>query len=128
MSPGIFCGEDGAGNGKYCPTAGFCCARRNDGNLSFECLNGNPLGQCIGGSAVRCDDRSDCPGTQVCCGSFDQNLGYRGIQCASNCNSSPIPGFQAVRFCDANAPTDECASIGKTCTPSGSLDGFSVCK
>ena len=102
--------------------------REGGGNFSFECLSGNAVGQCIAGTTIRCDDKSDCPGTQVCCGSFDSNLGYRGIQCAANCNASPIPGLQPVRFCDANAPVDECASIGKACTASGSLDGFHVCK
>jgi hypothetical protein len=83
---------------------------------------------CAGGQQIRCDDRTDCPAGQVCCGAFDQNQGYRGVQCATSCTNSPIPGLSPVRFCDGDAPTDECAEIGKKCTASGSLPGFHVCK
>jgi hypothetical protein len=114
----------------YCSTANqICCGRREGGDWEFACVSStNPFQACGGGAQIRCDDRTDCAAGQVCCGAFDSNSGYRGVQCASSCNNSPIPGFQPVRFCDAKAPTDECAEIGKTCTPSGSLDGFSVCK
>ena len=88
----------------------------------------NGLAACVGGQPIKCDDRSDCPSGQVCCGAFDQNQGYRSVQCATSCTNSPIPGTTAVRFCDPDAPVDECASIGKTCTASGSLQGYSVCK
>lgn len=129
MSPGILCGE-AAGANVYCPTATkICCAKRQDGDFNFQCVsNINPFQACGVGTQIKCDDRSDCPAGQVCCGAFDQNSGYRGVQCATSCNNSPIPGLQPVRFCDPNAPIDECADVGKACEASGTLDGFSVCK
>lgn len=127
-SPGIFCGEDPAGADVYCPTASqICCAQGDPGNRSFECVAGG-IAACAVGTAIRCDDRTDCPSGQVCCGFFSQNAGYRGVACQTSCNSSPIPNTTTVRFCDPNAPHDECAEIGKVCTPSGSLSGYDVCK
>jgi hypothetical protein len=79
------------------------------------------------GLAIHCDDRTDCPGSQVCCGAFDKNSGYRQVECANDCNSTP-PGTSGVRLCDPSAPTDECAAIGGSCQPSGSLPGYHVCK
>jgi hypothetical protein len=108
----------------------FCCVRKDDfrdNALSFECA-GTGIAACAGGLAVRCDDRSDCPGGQVCCGSFDQNFGYKSVQCQTSCNGSPNPNVTTVRFCDPYAPADECAEIGKTCTASQGLSGFSICK
>ncbi|MDB4933762.1 MAG: hypothetical protein JWP87_734 [Labilithrix sp.] len=110
----------------------MCCRQGfggDPGDGSFECVSsGNPLQSCQGGQQIKCDDRTDCPTGQVCCGAFDSNQGYRSVQCAPSCNNSPIPGLQPVRFCDPNAPVDECAEIMKTCTASGSLPGFHVCK
>ena len=133
-SPGIYCSDDTAGNPVYCATTtSQCCARWASGggdgpnNRTFECVN-NSIGSCVGGQPIKCDDQSDCPSGQVCCGSFDQNQGYRAVQCATSCTNSLIPGTTAVRFCDPDAPVDECASIGKTCTASGSLHGYYVCK
>ncbi len=98
------------------------------GDKSYECVASASLGACQGGTTIRCDDRSDCPTNQVCCGVFDQNWGYRSVQCQTACTTSPIPNTTAVRFCDPKAPTDECTAIGKNCEPSGSLAGFHVCK
>ena len=117
----------------YCATASnICCAHSGgpgSGGKTFACVtNANPLQTCQDGQQIRCDDRSDCPSGQVCCGAFDQNQGYRAVVCALTCATSPIAGLSPVRFCDPNAPTDECAEIGKTCTASGSLLGFHVCK
>ena len=124
----MFCGADPGGGSVYCtPSSSFCCARQNN-DPAFECLNGGTFGQCVGGLTIKCDDRTDCPGSQVCCGTFDQATGYRNVQCQPDCNGSPIPGQSTVRFCAANAPTDECAAIGKACLPSGSLPGFHICK
>ena len=96
--------------------------------IKLECKAGNPTTNCVAGASFKCDDRTDCTGTQVCCAQFDQFTGYRSSQCQNSCNSSPIPGSSAVRFCDVNNPVDECTSIGKTCSQSGSVDGLYVCK
>ncbi len=76
----------------------------------------------------RCDDRTDCPGGQVCCAAFDSSAGYRGSQCAvGGCGPSPIPGTTTVQLCDPHNPVSECEA-GKTCTASGSLPGYHYCK
>jgi hypothetical protein len=113
----------------YCPTATQLCCEHNEsnGDKTYECTN-RGIGACAGGTSIMCDDRSDCPSGQVCCGTFDQQLGYRSVQCQASCGPSPIPNTTTVRFCDGKAPTDECASIGKTCTPSMSLFGYHVCQ
>jgi hypothetical protein len=72
--------------------------------------------------------RTDCPAGQVCCGAFDTQAGYQRTQCQATCNDSPVPGLAPVRFCDGNAPIDECVEIGKKCGASASLPGFHVCK
>jgi hypothetical protein len=48
------------------------------------------------------------------------------VQCQASCNSGS--NNQLVRFCDPGAPVDECAAIGKSCTASGTLTDFYVCK
>jgi len=135
-SPGITCGKDEDGTIDYCaPSSNICCARSaigggGGGNKSYECVASNPFNACQGGTAIACDDASDCPNNQICCGIFDQNWGYRSVQCQATCNSSPIPNTAPVRFCDPNAPTDQCAGTGKNCLASDSLKGggFFVCK
>ena len=96
--------------------------------MTFSCTATNGIAECIGGTPIRCDDRSDCPSNQVCCGSFEQNSGYKSVQCQASCNGSPIPSVTTVRLCDPTTVLDECLEIGLVCTPSGSLDGFHVCK
>jgi hypothetical protein len=82
----------------------------------------------VTGLSIPCDDKTDCPGGQVCCGSFDQNTGYKSVSCQSSCGPGPIPGTTGVRLCDPSNPIDECASIGASCQASGSLHGYYVCK
>lgn len=125
-SPGIFCGVDQDDNALYCTGSTYCCGRL-DSNVALSCTASSGPGECAGGAPIRCDDRTDCPGTQVCCGQFDQGTGYRSVKCQATCNDSPTSN-QAVRFCDPNAPVDECNETGKVCTLSGSLEGFHVCK
>ncbi|MBX3218008.1 MAG: hypothetical protein KF850_38740, partial [Labilithrix sp.] len=112
----------------YCSAGSqFCCAKPAGGNnKTYACVTTNP--QCSTGIPIRCAHRSDCPGTQVCCGEFSQTTGYRSVSCQAACTNSPIPGTSSVRFCDKNAAVDECADIGLTCQSSGSLDGFAVCR
>ena len=124
-SPGIYCGDDAADDAVYCTGTNFCCARGFGETRSFTCTAPG-VAACAGGLNIKCDDRTDCPSGQLCCATFDNNIGYRDVQCKATCTASP--GTTAVRFCDPNAPTDECTSEGKACTPSGSLDGFSYCK
>ena len=81
---------------------------------------------CQGGLAIKCNDQTDCPTGNVCCGMFEENSGYKSVSCQAACvNAGTLKG---VRLCDPDAPTDECKAIGKTCQWSGSLPGYSVCK
>jgi hypothetical protein len=103
-----------------------CCGSwGRSGKPSFECEEAGFVA-CAGGTSIGCDDRTDCPTGQVCCGTLEDNSGYTSVACKSSCNSSP--GLRAVRFCDATAVVDECASIGKYCGPSQSLPGYNVCR
>jgi hypothetical protein len=61
----------------------------------------------------------------VCCGTFEENVGYKSVECSLNCTS--VGTLKAVRFCDPSAAVDECASIGKKCDTSQVLPGYYVC-
>jgi hypothetical protein len=93
--------------------------------MKLECENAGFV-SCVGKTTIACDDRTDCPAGQVCCGTLEDNSGYTSVSCATTCNS--IPGLRAVRFCDPSAALDECAALGKYCGPSQSLPGFNVCR
>lgn len=126
-SAGIWCGKDDDDDDVYCAAGQACCAKSGGGKASLTCTAGGPFVSCQGGLAIRCDDQTDCPSGQVCCGKFEENSGYQSVQCSTTCNS--VAGvIRAVRFCDPDAPADECASIGKTCGWSQALPGYSICK
>jgi len=126
----VFCGTNDDGDAVHCtPNAQLCCSQRDDGARTFTCMTSNPTACTFPGStAIRCDDRTDCPANQVCCGAFSQQTGYRSVQCQATCDGTVVPGLTAVRFCSLKAAVDECAEIGRTCTPSGSLEGYGYCK
>jgi hypothetical protein len=44
-----------------------------------------------------------------------------------NC-AGTLNGDTLVRFCDPKVVPDECAASGRTCQPSGSLQGFFRCQ
>lgn len=97
------------------------------GGKTLSCVP-NGLNACNQGVPLRCDDKTDCSLGQVCCAAFDSGGGgYRGSQCSFTCTVSPIPGTTAVQLCDPKNPVSEC-DAGKTCSPSGSLPGYSYCK
>jgi hypothetical protein len=65
---------------------------------------------------------------QVCCGTYEEKTNsYTAVECTPNCNSA-VPGIRSVRLCNPDAAVDECASFGKTCTASQTLDGYYICK
>lgn len=109
VSAGIACGAATCTVG-----SSFCCDRGG----SASCATTGGLLACVGGTPVRCDDKTDCPTGQVCCASQDA-LGFATVQCQSQCKAP------ATRLCDPDAPSDECAAIGKTCSTSGS--GYPSC-
>jgi len=83
-------------------------------------------GACNPGVPIHCDDKTDCPGSQVCCGLFDQVKGYQSVECRNSC-PAPSGTSSSVRMCDPNAAVDECQAINKSCQQSGSLTGFYRC-
>jgi hypothetical protein len=127
-SPGVFCGASASGASTYCTVATKLCCATLDQNydMHFACV-ASGANACKTGRPLRCDDRSDCPGSQVCCATFEQGFGYRSSACQPSC-TPPGTGLSSVRLCDRHAPVDECIAIGRTCGPSQSLDGFSYCQ
>lgn len=81
---------------------------------------------CPGASKIACDDRTDCPSGQVCCGTFEETTGRGAAECRTNCKA--LPGLRAGILCDPFAAVDECATLNKVCAPSQTLPGYFVCK
>ncbi len=128
LTTGIWCGEDNDGDDVFCATGTACCVKKYGGGPSHTCSAGGAFGGCSnGGLPVRCDDQTDCPNGQVCCGTFSEATGYQSVQCATTCNSIGNT-IRAVRFCDPKAANDECAAIGKQCDWSQGLPGYGICK
>ena len=124
--PGIYCGDTSAGT-TYCKVgAQICCALLSGtgGNPGYTCRQG--AAQCTAGIPISCDDAADCPG-QICCGHFSSTTGYRSVSCAAACDGTDPNGDALVQFCDVKSVPDECP-VGRKCTPSGSLIGFSRCQ
>ncbi|MDF2691966.1 MAG: hypothetical protein K0S65_349 [Labilithrix sp.] len=122
----IFCGSnDGTTTSCNAGTEVCCGSTIGWGEPSFEC---EPAGfvACAGAMKIACDDRTDCPTGQVCCGTLEDNSGYTSVECKKTCTS--VPGLRAVRFCDPDATVDECAALGQQCENSQSLPGFHVCR
>ena len=108
-------------------TAGtqICCGQwAGRGNLKYSCEPAGLLA-CVAGTTIACDDMTDCPSGQVCCGTQD-NSRYTKVECKTKCTS--FPGTRAVRFCDPDAAVDECAADGAYCGPSQTLPGYFVCR
>lgn len=119
-------GDDGISCGASPCTAGseLCClSRKNGGKVDYRC-EANALFACGSGTAIACDDDSDCPSGQVCCGALLTNR-YASVECKAACNDSF--SSRAVRFCDPNAATDVCAALGASCLASQTLPGYYVC-
>ena len=122
----IHCGTSAPGATACSAGAEVCCGTWTKPNkVQFACEPAGPLA-CAGGRTIACDDRTDCPAGQVCCGTLEEYSGYTSVQCKTTCTSPP--GTRAVRFCDPDAPIDECAQLGKYCGPSQSLPGYNVCR
>lgn len=126
---GIWCGKDNDGDNVYCASGTVCCSKQyGPGGPSKTCSGAGPFAGCPNnGIPIGCDDKSDCPSGQVCCGTFEENSGYHSVQCMPTCTAVGN-NFRAVRFCDPNAAVDECAAIGRKCGWSQSLVGYGICK
>lgn len=113
------------GNNAPCAAGSqVCCASVKDTGSTYQCKPAAPTA-CPGAIRVACDDRTDCPADQICCGMLVTGVGYNSIECKSNCTS--VPGVRAVHFCDPDAQVDECIDYGGTCIPSQSMPGYFVC-
>lgn len=123
---GIWCGEDQNGDGVYCSAPSKeCCVTRDGTGPDYECTASSVVGTCQG-LDIKCDDHTDCASGQVCCGIFENNVGYKSVQCMPTCTAGG--DAVAVRFCDPYAAKDECESIGKSCQWSQSLSGYGICR
>ena len=121
----IYCGQTVPGT--TCNAGSqICCGRWNGSNKPKFACEPTGLVACAGGTDIACDDRTDCPAGQVCCGTLPDGSGYTSVGCKTTCNN--FPGVRAVRFCDPKAAVDECAAIGQFCGPSQSLPGYNVCR
>jgi len=80
----------------------------------------------VGGVAIACDDRTDCPTEMVCCGTRADDSRYTDIGCRPSCESTP--DHPVARFCDPKAAVDECLPLGKKCASSDNLNGYFVCR
>jgi hypothetical protein len=133
QTPGILCGtKDGVD--VDCPIAAgsHCCAAsaKEVPPFTFECKTSvNDPQNCPTDLLIECDDRTDCPAGNVCCGSLTGNPSSDFLQCQMGSSCLNIPPLQnASRFCDPRAAIDECVEEGKTCGPSAKLPGYGECQ
>jgi hypothetical protein len=120
--PGIYCGRE-LSNDVYCPVNQQECCVTGQGSsaIVFKC-EAVGAATCVGVPA-RCDDTADCPGTKVCCGTFDaQQQQYQDVTCRSSCTATGLR-----RFCDQALQPSDCPQ-GQTCGPSQLLIGYHVCQ
>jgi hypothetical protein len=123
----VACPATGPGAKTSCtPGTEICCGPTTGwGDPKFRCEAASLLA-CAAGMKIACDDSTDCPTGQVCCGSLRNNGGYTSVECKKTCEN--MPGLRAVRFCDPKAAVDECDALGQHCEPSQSLAGYHVCR
>jgi hypothetical protein len=114
----VRCGDDACNAGsEYC-----CASYAGQGKAKLECqstLLSVPLPLC-NGVKLACDDQSDCPSGQVCCGTVD-NGKVAGTSCRASCQGG-------ARLCDPKAAVDECAASDMKCGSSNLLDGYGFCR
>lgn len=96
------------------------------GGITQAC-DADGIGTCPTGLPVRCDDSTDCDAGEICCGTL-ANDGYHDVMCRTSCPSSMGGGLKGVRFCDPDAPIDQCLTVALRCLPSSRLPGYSVCQ
>lgn len=123
-SPGIACSKNEAGVAQYCeaPAEVCCLTLENHTNVKAACKTD----QACDGLDVQCDDETDCPNGQLCCGILARD-GSRGVLCKPSCTTNQ-PDRLAFRMCDPLAPIDPCKAIGKTCKRGDGFSGYYVCE
>jgi hypothetical protein len=79
--------------------ADYCCQTTNDAGCQPAASN------CNAGAKLACDEKADCPGTEICCASAGGGAGI-STQCKNDC------GGGNVQVCKTNA---ECKTDAGTC-------------
>jgi hypothetical protein len=120
--PGVWCGNTST----YCAPPDICCVVGIPSSPTYTC--DQSLFDCPTGVPIACDDEADCISGDVCCGVYDQTLGYRHVTCEKSCDGLGPNGELLVRFCNPDVSPDECAQLGKHCMASPSLPGYYRCQ
>lgn len=122
----ILCGPVGPGGAKKtCQAKTEVCCVGWGPAPEFECEAAGKLA-CVTRTSIACDDGSDCPSGEICCGRREEHTGYMKVECRATCKDGPA--MRAMQLCDPNAAQDECAPSGKQCVPSDVLPGYHVCR
>jgi hypothetical protein len=122
----ILCGPVGPGGAKKtCQAKTEVCCVGWGPDAEFECEAAGTLA-CLARTSIACDDGSDCPSGEVCCGWREDRTGYMKVECRATCKAGPA--MRAVQLCAPNTAQDECAPSGKQCVPSDVLPGYHVCR
>lgn len=125
-SPGVLCPQGGANN--RCAAGETCCVTTSSSFGTTTQTNTCQASTCTGGTPLGCAMQSDCPQSQVCCGTESINpltfaTTYTNVVCATSCASTI--GTTRVQFCELNV--DSCPS-GTKCQTSTVLTGYTVCR
>jgi hypothetical protein len=96
---------------------GYCCLPQDGGNASCET---GGTGCSDGFAQTFCDEPSDCPPAEECCGTFSIIDGYSLLECVASCS-----GPSHFILCDSNA---DCGGNDECDTSSYLPAGYEVCK
>lgn len=109
------CGDPLVDCGRGQCLAGSCCY---DGNLGVSC---NPRGGCIETNTIGCDEKADCPGTQICCARSYTLPGEFGSSCTAPAECVAAKGLAVAALCGAGGCPPGYACIG-------TFGGYESCK
>jgi hypothetical protein len=102
----------------YCdPSTAMCCVEDTGYDVCMLKTAVCP------GVVVMCAKQPDCPGGNLCCGTWTAQGVYSAFQCLSTCNAT----LNEYEVCDPNQQPNECAATGKTCLGSGA-SGYYNCQ
>lgn len=124
--PVIHCGQ-GSSSQLCSVNQEICCVSLDPNSshiASYACEEDSSLA-CANGIPVECDDTSDCPAAQFCCGTLGSNSRYESVFCSPTCDSET--NLTRVQFCDPKLSVSDCPT-GTLCVQSISMPGFSVCQ
>jgi hypothetical protein len=106
-----------------------CCRRGGVGGFSYAC--GAPTACTgVGSLAIVCDDASDCPTGQVCCGAIVGGPGGIGVVNKIGCLApGSCPASSNTVLCDPPGATgNPICYTGTTCKMSmTTMPGYNIC-